>query len=925
MKTNSLSTFLIYFILINNLLLFTYSTAFSQRTCQTSETEYYQNNKEKVAGSEAFEKRLNSYVIQKRKEVKNNPLLYKIQKTESTYRIPIIVHVIHNGEEIGEGTNISAAQIYGQIEVLNEDFNFRNPNRDETLPVFKDVAANPSIEFVLATIDPEGRPLSEVGITRSKGCLTSWNTTTFDVYAKPTTVWNTDNYFNIWVTNLTDPGYGQFPILSDLDGIREEAKGADTDGIVVRYNNFGSIAKTPGIPQLIDGEPLNLGRTATHEVGHFFGLMHTWGDEELSCATDDFCADTPNTNVRQRRCKLNEPSCEAGKIVMTQNFMEYTDDFCMTLFTKDQVARMHAVLAISPRRKELLASKVAEPIEDKLFAIFSPSQTQVIKSGTIQFTNQSVATGNKEIESYQWSFEGGNPATSTEINPTITYPNQGNFTATLTVKSKDGNQQSRSILLAVLDENITALNETLLDFEERNFTQGGWSIERTDIVNWRLSSEGAYGASDYSAFVPNRDFRACETSLAFISPFIRTPTSRVFEVRFDVAYTYNESRASDSLRISYATDGGDKFTTIWKEGGDALKTANNRINSFSPSASEWKTHYFYIEVKDASRFVQVKFENIGANNNNLYLDNLRIRPVIDLQPPVVDFDISYPLLLLSEKANLYSTTKFGIDFNWTIEGGNTTLEANGISPQISFTQEGTYDVTLKSSNPIGTIQRTKTDAIKVIKGQKLTNITAQNLRNELLNRRPLAGHDGGITTSKAEFFNGIESGNKIHAVDIFFADATITDLEKTFDIILWSVDEEGKPNTELYRQEVAYSLINKDIFERRQFTRIIFDEPQNAPKEFFIGVELEDESQNTFSIFTEKKQEGKGWERKANGDWVSYLTNRGQNYSNAISVILSSDGVLGTDENIDDLVNLYPNPNQGSFSFRDTEFESRIY
>jgi len=120
----------------------------------------------------------------------------------------------------------------------------------------------------------------------------------------------------------------------------------------------------------------------------------------------------------------------------------------------------------------------------------------------------------------------------------------------------------------------------------------------------------------------------------------------------------------------------------------------------------------------------------------------------------------------------------------------------------------------------------------------------------------------------------------------------------------------------LYRQEVVYSLINRDVFERRQFTRVIFDEVQEVPAQFFVGVELEYESGNTFSIFTEKKQEGKGWEKKANGDWLSYAASRGQNYSNAISVILSPDGVLGVDDedNLNDLVNLYPNPSQGSFS-----------
>lgn len=913
MKTNFVFTFLLYFILINSLVLFSYSTAFSQRNCQTSETEYYLNNKDKVTGSESFENRLQEYIIQKREAIKNNPLLHKVQKTEATYRIPIIVHVVHNGEPIGEGSNISAAQIYGQIEVLNEDFNFTNPDKDETLDIFKSVAANPSIEFVPATIDPSGNPLIEVGISRSKGCFSSWNNITFDLYAKPATVWNPKNYFNIWVTNLTQFGYGQFPTLTNLGGIRNENKGASTDGIVVKYPNFGSIEKTPNIPQLIAGAPLNLGRTATHEVGHFLGVMHTWEGE--SCASDDFCEDTPNTSQKQRGCNLDAPACETGQIVMIQNFMDYTDDECMTLFTENQVERMHAVLAISPRREELLTSNTAEPIINRLFSIFEPSNQRIIKGGQIKFTDKSLATGNKQIDTYQWIFNGGTPATSSQQNPTVTYSQQGNFTATLKVLSNDGTEDTRSVLIEVIDDNLILLSETLLDFEDRSFQKEGWTFERTDIANWRLFSDGAYSASDYSVYAPNKDNRSCETQLAFASPFIETPTNNVFEIRFDVGYAYDERLLSDSLEISYTTDGGDKFITLWKQGGEELKTAITQTNTFSPLPSQWKSYKLYVEVENGSRFIQVKFQNIGANNNNLYLDNLGIRQATDLQPPVVDFDVNYPLILLSEKAHFYSKTEFGINFNWTI-AGNTTFQANGNSPQISFPQEGIYDVTLQSSNPLGTRELTKTNAIEVIVGKKVTTVNSQNLTNETLNGQSLAGHDEGNTISKAEFFNNLELNTKIYAVDVFFADAALSNLNNTFDVVMWSVDTDGKPSEELYRQSVLYSLINRDIFERRQFTRVVFDEVQNVPTEFFISVELEYESGNAFAIFTERKQEGKGWEKKSNGDWLSYAASRGQNYSNAISVILSPDNILGVDDesNLNNLVNLYPNPSQGSFS-----------
>lgn len=561
-----------------------------------------------------------------------------------------------------------------------------------------------------------------------------------------------------------------------------------------------------------------------------------------------------------------------------------------------------------------MISRAAQPIANQLFAIFETSKNTVIAGGKIKFINKSLVTGNKQIDSYQWILQGATPSSSTEQNPTVIYSQQGNFLATLKIRATDGTEKTKTVLIKVIDTNLIALNETLLDFEDRSFTKEGWSTERTDIANWRILGEGAYNQSNFSVYAPNKEYRSCETQLAFVSPFIRTPTNRILEVSFDVAYTYDDKQLSDSLEVCYATDAGDKFVTLWKKGGEELKTAINQTATFSPLPSQWKSYKLYIEAENGSRFVQVKFKNRAANNNNLYLDNLGVRQVTNLQAPIVDFDVNYPLILLSEKARFYSKTEFGVDFNWTING-NTDLQANGISPQITFSQEGVYDVTLQSTNTLGTRERTKTDVIEVIRGKKVTNINPQNLKNEILNNKPIAGHDEKNTISKAEFFGDFGFANKIHAVDIFFADAAITNLNETFDVVMWSVNAEGKPNEELYRKSVPYALINRDVFERRQFTRVVFDEVQNAPTQFFISVELEYESGNTFSIFTEKKQDGRGWERKANGTWISYLTNRGQNYSNAISVILSPDGILAVeDDNLNDLVTLYPNPSKGNFT-----------
>jgi hypothetical protein len=265
------------------------------------------------------------------------------------YRIPVVVHVVHNGEEIGTGPNISEGQVQSQIQVLNEDF-----RRISGTNGFNTNGVDTQIEFFLALEDPEGNVLTEPGIDRYNGGRFVWPTglaTSVDSQLKPATIWDPNRYFNIWTVNFGGfvgrnlLGYAQFPSNSGLMGLNENEGSAQTDGIVVGYKYFGSGEKGD-FPDL--NETYNLGRTATHEVGHWFGLRHIWGDGD--CSVDDFCADTPVSEGPNYSCEINI-SC--GTQDMIENYMDYTDDQCMSIFTQDQKDRMIEVLKNSPRRNTL--------------------------------------------------------------------------------------------------------------------------------------------------------------------------------------------------------------------------------------------------------------------------------------------------------------------------------------------------------------------------------------------------------------------------------------------------------------------------------------------------------------------------------------------------------------------------------------------
>lgn len=273
---------------------------------------------------------------------------------EPIYRIPVVVHVVHNGEPVGEGANISFEQIRSQIDVLNEDFR-RMSGTNGNIGVLESV--DTKIEFYLAESKPDGSLLREPGVDRIDGGLQEWPKGPFrnpiDMILKPQTIWNPDEYFNIWTVNFGGfisrdlLGYAQFPDEDGIPGLEDASDNESTDGIVIGYKYFGSSEKG-NFPALT--EPFNLGRTTTHETGHWLGLRHIWGDGD--CDVDDYCEDTPNASSPSYGCSHGKITC--GSLDMIENYMDYSDDICMGAFTQDQKERMRYVLNNSPRRKDLV-------------------------------------------------------------------------------------------------------------------------------------------------------------------------------------------------------------------------------------------------------------------------------------------------------------------------------------------------------------------------------------------------------------------------------------------------------------------------------------------------------------------------------------------------------------------------------------------
>jgi hypothetical protein len=284
--------------------------------------------------------------------------------------IPVVVHIIYNNAD----QNISNDQVRSQIKVLNEDFRKKNKDAAFIPSAFKDLAADARIEFRLATIDPSG--FTTNGIVRKSTAITGF---TQDDKIKSDAQggddpWNRNQYLNLWVGNLSGGvmGYSSIP-----------GGAAEKDGVVISYKAFGT---TPNVLA-----PFNKGRTTVHEIGHWLGLRHIWGDADCG---DDRIDDTPPQAGPTRGCPSGViATCSSGAAGnMYMNFMDFTNDECTNMFTLGQANRMREVFGAGGARASLLASDKARGAEEDLYEE-AIAKTELYPNPAIDFIKLTM-TGN---------------------------------------------------------------------------------------------------------------------------------------------------------------------------------------------------------------------------------------------------------------------------------------------------------------------------------------------------------------------------------------------------------------------------------------------------------------------------------------------------------------------------------------------------
>jgi PKD repeat protein len=552
-----------------------------------------------------------------RKQLKTESQLYLEQKDteDDLLIIPVVFHVVHAGGE----ENISNEQIYSAIDALNEDFSASNSDIGDVIDEFADIIGDVQLEFRLARIDPQGNCTN--GITRH---LTELTNDGFFEMKEEVGIWDRASYLNIWTCRqIGDPGSGGGTVLgytmkpADVNG----GFGANIDGIVMRSDNVGSIGTSSN----------NRRHTLSHEIGHWINLSHTWGDNNnagVSCGSDGV-ADTPTTIGSPSFCDLSNVTC--GSLDNVQNFMDYT--FCFRMFTEGQSNLMRAAMnsSIASRNQLYTAANLAqtgvlEP-DEICFAEFELDKNPKICMGQ-EIAFQDISYNG--IDNWEWTFEGGSPATSTDNNPTVVYETPGEYSVTLTVSNAQGEQTIlKEDLIMVLGEAEYALPfeegfDEMSEIEEND----EWVVVNPDDsgIKWRLTDQASLSGSQ-SVFVrgrSNEDFQV-ETLDSPTFDLSGLEDGAVFSFKY--AHARRNNNSDDFFQVRISRNCGENWNLRETRDIDELPTVNGNVGGqFVPSSeNDWEEVVIdNISSLFLTNEFRVRFEFTSVNGNNIFIDDINI-------------------------------------------------------------------------------------------------------------------------------------------------------------------------------------------------------------------------------------------------------------------------------------------------------------
>lgn len=616
------------------------------------------------------------------------------------YQIPVVVHVFHKGEPVGTGVNLSEERIQAQIDSLTADFRRMNADAVNTPPEFLPVAADVEIEFVLAKQDPAGNPTN--GIVRMRGSKDSYRSNSDRPLLRSESYWPAEHYLNIFVTDLqVFLGYASFPLIS-LEGIVNGSEDYIFDGILIDYEYFGVNPSAPSFE--------SYGRTLTHEVGHYLGLRHIWGDG--NCSVDDFVDDTPLADTDNGEysspCTFPNPDdntiCVMGEPEMFQNYMDYTDDICMNLFTEGQKTRMRTVMDNAPNRTSLISSPgLSEPTRfaDDLAAvsILNPKlaecentvtpELRVVNYGTTVVTSydvqlmidsspigspQSISTSLQPLSSDTVSFGTESIGANSTISFVISNVNTGT----------DGNTSNNSI-----SQLMNSTSSTTLPFVQDMETTPEFLGDIGSTFPWEVATAPKETPSNNALIFKahnNTEWFGDKTILK--TPVFDLTNITSGEILFSYAHANRPDGFYDGLMIKASFDCGETFPDIlFSSFGPELATASETDAYFIPANQlEWIDTLVSVTDYRGIDGVQFAFVGINGSGNNIYLDDVQIVETNLFENDIKPLSLSVPLITCSQTSEITlnvrnngSEAVTSFSTSYSVNGDTSIATFNGLN------------------------------------------------------------------------------------------------------------------------------------------------------------------------------------------------------------------------------------------------------
>lgn len=630
------------------------------------------------------------------------------KKTTTPYIIPVVFHILSDGTNINNvfTKEQMKCRIDDALHTVNNDFNGLFAEYATTDPRFDAVKSRMDIQFVLATVDPDGNLLDIPGL--------DWHTEAHIVDGYDPKIYDyiwygKNNNYYLDVVVVDEPNTGQGSTGSGHAFLPVQ------DVVPHVTYNHRYIGSTCG-----SNASAAFAKVMTHEFGHYFGLKHTFQDD---CdPINDGMADTPPTKAAEGCTRNVLNSC--GVFANAENHMDYNTN-CQNMFTRDQTNAMTFWLddmsvANYPRGVLWQESNLRSVgiIQDVPVAKFNSNTTSICSGKTVVFKDLSLGIPTSRT----WTFEGGTPASSTDKDPSVTYDKSGKYKVTLTVTNSLGTNSKEVIDYIGVDQ------KSGVNYSENfggAFPPNGWEITNPDNgLTWEKRKD--IGHNDSSCMIMNNADNATVGTLDFIRlPYFDFTAGQNSQLFFDVAYTKFDDASADVLKIQVSTDCGITWNDVYSKTHTNLQTAivpSALANNWRPTTDEnWRKEVVDLSAYQGNNNVSIRFVNVSGYGTRIWIDNVNVA-ITQPITPVSDFtssiretnctDISVPFLDVS--------TGNPNSWNWLFPGGIPTSSTDK-NPVVTYNSPGSYEVTLITKNGNGTgTTLVKKNYIKVVDPDRIS-------------------------------------------------------------------------------------------------------------------------------------------------------------------------------------------------------------